>query len=95
MRNWLVGLLVIGIISVLGCQSKDKQGTQGEVKVGVAGPFSGNAAAFGEMIKRGAELKAKQINEAGGINGMKLTLDFGDDTGTEKEAKLVRNALCK
>jgi branched-chain amino acid transport system substrate-binding protein len=38
------------------------------------------------MIKRGAELKAKEINEAGGINGMKLTLIPGDDTGTEKEA---------
>jgi branched-chain amino acid transport system substrate-binding protein len=41
------------------------------------------------MIKRGAELKAKHINDAGGINGMKLTLVPGDDTGTEKEAKAV------
>ena len=91
-RNWLVGLLVVGFVSVLGCQPPDKkntsetQTTQGEVRVAVAGPFTGNAAAFGEMIKRGAERKAKEINEAGGINGMKLTLVFGDDAGTEKEA---------
>ena len=80
MKNWLVGLLIVGVISVFGCSS------QPEVRVAVAGPFTGNAAAFGEMIKRGAQLKAKEINAAGGINGMKLTLVFGDDTGTEKEA---------
>ena len=88
MKNWLIGLLVIGLVSTFGCQpsSKDQQTTQGEVRIAVAGPFTGNAAAFGEMIKRGAELKVKEINEAGGINGMKLTLVPGDDTGTEKEA---------
>ena len=80
MRNWLTGLLIIGIASILGCSN------QPEVRVAVAGPFTGNAAAFGEMIKRGAELRAKHINEAGGINGMPLTLVFGDDTGAEKEA---------
>ena len=91
MRNWIVGFLVVGLISVWGCQpaSKDKQAPQREVRVAVAGPFTGNAAAFGEMIKRGAELRAKEINEAGGINGMKLTLVFGDDAGTEKEARAV------
>ena len=91
MRNWFIGLLVVGLVSVLGCQpaDKDTQTTQGEVRVAVAGPLTGNAAAFGEMIKRGAELKAKEINETGGINGMKLKLIFGDDAGTEKEARAV------
>lgn len=91
MRNWLVGLLIVGLMSVWGCQpaGKDQQESQREVRVAVAGPFTGNAAAFGEMIKRGAELRAKEINEAGGINGMKLTLVFGDDAGTEKEARAV------
>ena len=83
MRNWLIGLLIVGFVSVLGCSN------QPEVRVGVAGPFTGNAAAFGEMIRRGAELRAKEINAAGGINGMKLTLIFGDDAGTEKEARAV------
>ena len=80
MRNWLVGLLIVAVVSILGCSN------QPEVRVAVAGPFTGEAAAFGEMIKRGAELRAKHVNEAGGINGMKLTLVPGDDTGKEKEA---------
>lgn len=108
MRNWLVGLVLVGLLSVWGCQPPNKntdvdtdetdetqetQETQQELKVAVAGPFTGTAAAFGEMIKRGAQLKAKQINEAGGINGMKLVLSFGDDAGTDKEAKLVATSF--
>lgn len=93
MRNWLIGLLLVPFVFILGCD------TGNEVRVAVAGPFTGNAAAFGEMIKRGAELKAKEINEAGGIKefndagevirGRQLKLIFGDDVGTEKEAKAV------
>ncbi len=98
MRNWLVGLLIVGLLSFWGCQPPDKktevssdatEASSEQVKVAVAGPFTGTAAAFGEMIRRGAELKAKQINEAGGINGRELILAFGDDAGTEKEAKSV------
>lgn len=100
MKNWFIGLLIVGLVSFLGCQPPDKteessdetevsQETSEQVKVAVAGPFTGTAAAFGEMIQRGAKLKAKQINEAGGINGRKLVLEFGDDAGTDKEAKSV------
>ena len=101
--------MLVGVLSVLGCQSGEKKAEEAtekveqvvapdtdsteevskEVIVAVAGPFTGTAAAFGEMIRRGAELKVKEINTAGGINGMTLTLKFGDDAGTDKEAKLV------
>ena len=98
MRNWLVGLLVIGLMSVWGCQPQDKstgqtQKTPKELKVAVAAPFTGNAAAFGEMIHRGAELRAKEISESGGINGMKLTLVFEDDAGKDAEASLVAERI--
>ena len=95
MRNWLIIFLIAGLISTWGCQpaSKDKQESQRELKVAVAAPFTGNAAAFGEMIKRGAELREKEINEAGGINGMKLTLLFEDDAGKGSEASLVAERI--
>lgn len=59
------------------------------VKVAVAGPFTGNAAAFGDMIRKGAELKAKELNAKGGIKGKKLELVFGDDVADPREANLV------
>lgn len=109
MKNKFIALMLVGVLSVLGCQSGEKKAEEAtekveqvvapdtdsteevskEVIVAVAGPFTGTAAAFGEMIRRGAELKVKEINTAGGINGMTLTLKFGDDAGTDKEAKLV------
>ncbi len=99
MRNWLVGLLlIIGLVSILGCQAQDRRTGQTqrapkELKVAVAAPFTGNAAAFGEMIRRGAELRAKEINDAGGINGMKFTLVFEDDAGKDAEASLVAERI--
>lgn len=83
MKNWLIGLLLVPLVFLYGCESGN------QIRVAVAGPFTGNAAAFGEMIKSGAQLKAKEINDAGGINGMELHLVFGDDVGIEKEAKAV------
>ncbi|MDE0423748.1 ABC transporter substrate-binding protein [Candidatus Poribacteria bacterium] len=98
MRNWLVGLLIVGLVSILGCQAQDRstgqtQRAPRELKVAVAAPFTGNAAAFGEMIRRGAELQAKEINDAGGINGMKFTLVFEDDAGKDAEASLVAERI--
>ncbi len=98
MRNWLVGLLIVGLVSICGCQPQDKSTSQTqrasrELKVAVAAPFTGNAAAFGEMIRRGAELRAKEINDAGGINGMKFTLVFEDDAGKDAEASLVAERI--
>ena len=77
---------IIGF-ALTGCETKN------EIKIAVAGPFTGPIAAFGEMIKRGAELKAKEINAAGGVNGKTLTLVFEDDTGKDKEASLVAERI--
>ncbi|MDE0087201.1 MAG: ABC transporter substrate-binding protein [Candidatus Poribacteria bacterium] len=88
MRNWLVGLmLLMSLAFVYGCD------TGNQVRVAVAGPFTGTAAAFGEMIKRGAQLKEKEINEAGGINGKMLKLVFKDDAGKPKDASNVANSI--
>ena len=106
MRMWFVGLLIIGLITFSGCQPSDKttddatvnaaddtQEAQQELKIAVAAPLTGNAAAFGEMIKKGAELKEKEINEAGGINGRMLRILFRDDAGKDSEASLVAQGI--
>ena len=87
MRNWLFIVLIVALVSVCGCESQE------ELKVAVAAPFTGGAAAFGEMIRRGAELREKEINESGGINGMKFTLLFEDDAGKDAEASLVAERI--
>ena len=56
------------------------------IKIGVAGPFTGGAAAFGDNIKTGVTMKMEEINAAGGVNGMKLEAVWGDDRCEPKEA---------
>jgi branched-chain amino acid transport system substrate-binding protein len=62
-------------------------------KLGVVGPFTGDGAQFGEMIRMGVEMKAHEINEAGGINGVMLELELQDDKGDPKEAANVAQKL--
>ena len=84
---FLMTFVMIMGFAFTGCE------TTNEIKIAVAGPYTGSVAAFGEMIKRGAELKAKEINAAGGVNGKTLTLIFEDDAGKDKEASLVAERI--
>ena len=55
-----------------GTTAEGSEGTASEggtFKIGVIGPLTGDNAAYGLAVQNGAELAAKEINEAGGING--------------------------
>lgn len=51
------------------------------IVVGIDLPLSGPSAAPAELMRKGFELTAQEINEAGGINGRPLRLDIQDDAG--------------
>ena len=59
------------------------------IRIGVASPFTGDLAAYGDNVKAGAQLMLKEINDAGGINGQKVELVWGDDLCAPKEAGTV------
>src|SRR5690242_8781355 len=63
--------------------------------IGVAGPMTGQLAAFGEQLRRGAEMAVKDINAAGGVDGHQLKLEIGDDSCDPKQAVAVANDLVK
>lgn len=62
-----------------------------DIMVGVAGPLTGPNAAFGAQLQKGAEQAAADINAAGGINGEKIVLSFGDDVSDPKQGISVAN----
>ena len=62
-----------------------------QVKFGVQGPITGPNAAFGAQLKNGAQQAVDDINAAGGINGQKLTVQFGDDVSDPKQGVSVAN----
>jgi branched-chain amino acid transport system substrate-binding protein len=59
------------------------------IKIGVAGPFTGPLASFGEQLKIGATMMAEEVNAAGGINGRKVEPVFMDELCDPKEAATV------
>jgi branched-chain amino acid transport system substrate-binding protein len=64
-----------------------------EIKVGVVGPITGQYAAFGEQMRRGAEMAVNDINAKGGVLGEKLALSVGDDACDPKQAVSVANRM--
>ncbi|MBT5536493.1 ABC transporter substrate-binding protein, partial [Candidatus Poribacteria bacterium] len=63
------------------------------IRIGVAGPFTGSAAAFGEQIRMGAELARDQVNERGGVAGVSVEMVFEDDQGRDDQASIVATKL--
>ncbi len=64
-----------------------------QIKIGTAGPMTGQYAAFGEHLRRGAAMAVAEINAAGGVNGQKLELTIGDDACDPKQATAVANKM--
>jgi branched-chain amino acid transport system substrate-binding protein len=64
-----------------------------QIKIASVGPMTGQYAAFGEQLRRGAEMAVKDINAAGGVNGQQLVLQIGDDACDPKQATAVANKL--
>lgn len=66
---------------------------QAQIKIGVAGPMTGQYAAFGAQLKAGAEQAVADINKAGGVLGQQLQLTVGDDVCDPRQAVSVANQL--
>ena len=64
---------------------------EAQIKMGVGGPFTGGSASFGAQMKNGTEQAVADINAAGGIQGQKITLAFGDDVSDPKQGVSVAN----
>lgn len=79
-------------VAIAGCLSVAFY-AQADIKIGVAGPFSGPNATYGAQYWKGASQAAKDINAAGGINGEKIVLVQGDDACEPKQAVSVANRL--
>jgi branched-chain amino acid transport system substrate-binding protein len=58
----------------------------------VIGPMSGDNAVYGVALQRGTQLAAKQINEAGGVSGNQVELEFLD---TQCQATQAASAAAK
>jgi branched-chain amino acid transport system substrate-binding protein len=84
----LAAVLAAGAFGVSSAKAED-------LTIAVAGPMTGELAAFGEQLKRGAEKAVADINAKGGVLGKTLKLEIGDDQCDPKQAVQVANDLVK
>lgn len=72
----------------------DTAAASGEAfKIGVTGPLTGAAAAYGIAVQNGADLAIKEINAAGGINGTMVEMNAQDDEHDPEKAVNAYNTL--
>ncbi len=64
---------------------------QAEILIGIAGPMTGQNAAFGQQMRNGAAEAIADINAKGGVNGEPLRLVEGDDQCDVKRATEIAN----
>src|SRR5262249_102119 len=84
--NRLLGMLAVAAIAAA-------TPAFAQIKIATVGPMTGQYAAFGEQMKRGAEMAVKDINAAAGVTGQQLVLQIGDDACDPKQATAVANKL--
>jgi branched-chain amino acid transport system substrate-binding protein len=85
--------LLSGSRAAFAQKKYDNGASDGEVKLGHCGPYSGPASAYG-VIGKGIEAYWKSVNDLGGINGRKInfvTLD--DGYSPAKTVEVVRQLV--
>lgn len=90
----LISLLLASVLaaaSLTACGGNDIP--DDTLLVGGIGPVTGGAAIYGSAVKKGMELAIEEVNAAGGVNGIKLMLDFQDDEHNPEKAVNAYNTL--
>jgi branched-chain amino acid transport system substrate-binding protein len=88
MKKLILSGIALGFAAALNAST-----ALADITVGMAGPLTGQLAAYGEQLTQGAKKAIADINAAGGINGEKLVLEMGDDACDPKQAVNVANQL--
>ncbi|MBE6682289.1 MAG: amino acid ABC transporter substrate-binding protein, partial [Ruminococcaceae bacterium] len=73
----MVALLSVGLL--VSCGDADYTAKNETFKIGVSGPLTGDAAIYGEAVRNAAQMAVDEINENGGLDGVKFELIATDD----------------
>ncbi|MDD6571968.1 MAG: ABC transporter substrate-binding protein [Thermoflexaceae bacterium] len=92
-----LALIAVMALSTAACGSKQTNSAGSDstatFKIGGIGPTTGSASVYGIAVQNAAELAIKEINEAGGINGYQVELNFQDDEADQEKGVNAYNTL--
>ncbi len=89
-RMGFIAAFVLGMALLLGSGLASAADT---VKIAVPSPYTGPAAAYGDNVKAGVEMKVAEINAAGGVNGAQVIVEYLDEQCDPKEAATVSSKI--
>lgn len=85
----LLSILIISSVLIFsGCRKKEDV-----IKIGVAGPMTGDQAKMGTDFKNGVTLAVEEWNAEGGVLGKKIEMVIEDDQHDPKQAVSLANKL--
>ena len=68
------------VLGLAACGESSYTSDNTEYVIGFSGPLTGPAAVYGVAVQNSAQMAVDEINEAGGLNGVKFKLLATDDT---------------
>src|SRR5574337_313989 len=86
-RRWLWLCKALALILLIAGHAH----AVGPIKVGVAGPLTGDQATMGQELKGGVIIAAEEWNAKGGLLGQQIEIVWGDDQHDPKQAVAVAN----
>ena len=90
----MFGILAAAAILGLGASAPALAQSADPVRIAATFPLTGNAAAFGENARDGAQLAVDQVNAAGGVFGKPVAFDVQDNRCNPTEAvKIITQML--
>jgi branched-chain amino acid transport system substrate-binding protein len=88
-RNMSGYFMILAAVTFImtGCTKQD----QNVVRIGAAGPMTGDQSKMGIDLRNGVELAVAEWNERGGVLGKRIELLSGDDQADPKQAVSIAN----
>jgi len=80
-------IILFALVVLPGCVKKDEN----VIRIGIAGPMTGDQAKMGMDFKNGVTLAVEEWNNKGGVLGKKIELIVGDDQRDPKQAVSIAN----
>lgn len=84
----ILSILLMVFLLLVACQKKEDV-----IKIGVAGPMTGDQAKMGTDFKNGVTLAVEEWNSKGGVLGKRIKMLLADDQHDPKQAVAVANKL--
>ena len=75
----VLAMLVSCALIFVSCSEKNYAEDNTVIKIAASGPLTGDAAVYGKAVENSAKLAVKEINAAGGLDGMMFEFVMADD----------------